>query len=41
MKLKAIGLILLVTLSFAAEHTNRCHDLINSDTAEITSLEIG
>jgi len=41
MKLKAIGLILLVTISLAADHNNRCHSLVTSDLAEITALEIG
>jgi hypothetical protein len=41
MKLKAIVLILLVTISLAADHNNRCHSLVTSDLAEITALEIG
>ncbi len=41
MKLKAIGLILLITLTFGADHNNRCHSLVTSDLAEITALEIG
>ncbi len=41
MKLKAIGLILLITISFAAQHENRCHNLVRDELAQITSLEIG
>jgi hypothetical protein len=41
MKLKAIILVLLITLSMGAEHNNRCHNLVSEELAEITSLEIG